>query len=125
MDLRAAVRLTVQLQAQLLLDPWVGSTDVVSEVPSALIEGVVEDLSRGGLFLRTQAAIAVGVAGLLRLRLPEDALEVRGEVVRVERGARCGLGLRFVGASASHRTLANLLMQCHATFGFPMRAHGD
>jgi PilZ domain len=147
MDLRAAVRITVQLKAQLALDAWgCGDAATVTELRAGTIEGMVEDLSRGGLFLRTAdplkpmgkprsgglavprarlSAIDVGAAGIVRLTLPEEALDLRGEVVRVERGERCGLGLRFVGPLATRRALANFLMQCHATCAFPMRAHGD
>jgi hypothetical protein len=51
------------------------------------------------------------------LELPEDSIRLRAQVVRVERGARAGLGVRFVAEQPSRRSVANYLMRCHAHGG--------
>lgn len=59
----------------------------------------VEDLGPGGMFVRTRRRIAPGTTVELSWRLPGDdaRVEARAVVVwRRERGARAGLGVRFV-----------------------------
>lgn len=71
-----------------------------------------KDLSRDGIFLKTERPLAVGSKVGMRFRLPlpegvED-VDVEGEVVRhveEERGSYLipGMGIRFVGCEASTR----------------------
>lgn len=103
MDKREAVRVPVQARAQ-------------CRSHGVVIDGLVEDVSRSGLFLRTASPISEGSAAELDLDLPgEGPLRLTVEVVRVERGPRGGMGLRFVGAPARSRPLANFIMRQHQT----------
>ena len=102
MDKREAVRVPVQARAQ-------------CRGRGFIIDGLVEDVSRSGLFLRTSSAIDEGEAAELDLDLPgESTLRLAVEVVRVVRGpSGVGLGLRFVGPTGPtgpRRTLANFIM---------------
>lgn len=78
------------------------------------IDGEVADLSRHGMFLRTPQALPPGTFTTVCLELPDDQIRLRAQVVRVERGARTGLGVRFVAEQPSRRQVANYLMRCHA-----------
>ncbi len=63
------------------------------------------NISRGGLFVRTDRPLPVGTAFLFRLSLPGRAepLEVSGEVVHAGGGAEPGMGIRFVWPDAAAR----------------------
>ena len=104
MDKRAAVRVPVRARAQFRVDGLV-------------IDGLVEDVSRSGLFMRSPRAADPGSAAELALDLPgEETLHLRAEVVRVEQSPRPGMALRFVGDIERHRRpLANFIMRQHAT----------
>lgn len=82
-----------------------------------MIDGLVEDVSRSGLFLRASNWIRVGEAAELDLDLPgEETLRLAVEVVRVERGPEAsGMGLRFVDQPERSRSLANFIMRQHQT----------
>jgi hypothetical protein len=103
MDKREAVRIPVQVRAQ-------------CRSHGVVIDGLVEDVSRSGLFLRASHLISEGSAAELDLDLPGEArLRLAVEVVRVERGPQGGMGLRFVGQTERSRPLANFIMRQHQT----------
>jgi hypothetical protein len=104
MDKRAAVRVPVRARAQFRAD-------------GVVIDGLVEDVSRNGLFMRSPRQIDPGYAADLDLDLPgEETLHLRAEVVRIEHEPRAGMALRFVGDIERHRRpLANFIMRQHAT----------
>lgn len=84
---------------------------------SALVtDGVVGDLSRTGLFLRTASCDAPGTFGLIELDLPDapEPLRLRAAVVRVGAGddGEAGMGIEFCDPSgAARRPIANLVMR--------------
>lgn len=99
MDKREAVRVPAQVRAQCRRD-------------GVIIDGLVEDVSRSGLFLKASSVIRQGEQAELDLALPgEGTLRLPVEVVRVVRGV--GMGLRFVGEPEPSRTLANFIMFQH------------
>ena len=102
MDKRVAVRVPIRARAQCRSEGMV-------------IDGLVVDVSRSGLFLRASHSIHEGAAAELDLDLPGEAmLRMAVEVVRVEQGPRdVGMGLRFVGRSERSRSLANFIMRQH------------
>jgi len=104
MDKRAAVRVPVRARAQFRAD-------------GVVIDGLVEDVSRSGLFMRSPRQIDLGASAELDLDLPgEETLHLKAEVVRVEIEPRAGMALRFVGDIERHRRpLANFIMRQHAT----------
>jgi hypothetical protein len=104
MDKRAAVRVPVRARAQFRADGLV-------------IDGLVEDVSRSGLFMRAPRQIDPGALADLDLDLPgEETIHLKAEVVRVEHEPRAGMALRFVGAIERHRrSLANFIMRQHAS----------
>lgn len=85
-----------------------------SSVFALAIDGHVDDLSRHGLFLRTPQTLPPGTSATVCLELPGDRVCLRAQVVRVERGARSGIGVRFVAEQPSRLQVANYLMRCHA-----------
>jgi uncharacterized protein (TIGR02266 family) len=100
MDKREAVRVPVQVRAR-------------CRSQGVVIDGLVEDVSRNGLFLRASNSISEGSEVELDLDLPGEApLRLLVEVVRVESGPQGGMGLRFVQPGRS-RPLANFIMQQH------------
>ena len=103
MDQRAAVRVPVRARAQF-------------RAYGVVIDGLVEDVSRSGLFMRSPRQFEAGSAAELDLDLPgEETLHFFAEVVRVELGPRAGMALRFVGDIERHRRpLANFIMRQHA-----------
>jgi hypothetical protein len=137
MEQRQAVRIPVQLRARLLhddggLDPAIecGCSEAVhhgshthgvrangSGLLLLAIDGLVDDLSRTGMFLRTPQSLPPGTSATVCLELPGEQVTLRGQVVRIERGARAGLGLQFAGEQPSRRLLVNYLMRCHAQGG--------
>jgi len=105
MDKRAAVRIPVRARAQFRV-----------EGEGVVIDGLVEDVSRSGLFMSAPRPIDLGSAAELALDLPgEETLHLKAEVVRVERTPRHGIALRFVGDVERHRRpLANFIMRQHS-----------
>ena len=104
MDQRAAVRVPVRARAQ-------------CRVQGLVIDGLVEDVSRCGLFMRAPRVVAEGSALDVDLDLPgEDTLHLRARVVRLEGEPRSGMALKFIGDLEPHRRpLANFIMRQHAT----------
>ena len=101
MDKRVAVRVHVHVRAQCRNE-------------AGIIDGLVEDVSRSGLFLKASSAIREGEWAELDLALPgEEPLRLAVEVVRVVRGV--GMGMRFVGSTEPNRSLANFIMFQHQT----------
>jgi hypothetical protein len=101
MDKRAAVRVPVRARAQ-------------CRTLGLVIDGLVEDVSRSGMFLRSPRLVNPGTSAEVALDLPgQETLHLNAEVVRVEDG---GMALRFVGDSErAARPLANFIMRQHAT----------
>lgn len=101
MDKRSAVRVVVQVRARF-------------RAHGVVIDGLVEDVSRSGLFLRSPSQIQPGSPAEIDLELPDKDLQLRAEVVRIENGERPGMALKFAGAlERSHTPLANFIMQQH------------
>jgi hypothetical protein len=77
------------------------------------VDGLVQDLSRSGLFLLAPRVISQGSEAELDLDLPgEPPLRFSAQVVRVEPE---GMALRLVGGDENRRSLANFIMRQHAT----------
>jgi hypothetical protein len=104
MDQREAVRVPVRVRAR-------------CRVQGIVIDGLVEDVSRSGLFMRAWRVVDEGAALELDLDLPgEDTIHLHATVVRVQREPRIGFALKFVGNQEPHRRwLANFIMRQHAT----------
>jgi uncharacterized protein (TIGR02266 family) len=102
MDKRDAVRVPVRVRAQ-------------CKCSGVVIDGLVEDVSRSGLFLRAPEWIRSGSAVELEVDLPgEEPLQLAAEVVRVEHSdERAGMAFRFVDEPERSRPLANFIMQHH------------
>jgi S1-C subfamily serine protease len=78
-----------------------------------VIEGVVSDLSRLGMFLRTDFLDTPGQEVAIDLELPgEELLQLRGAVVRVETAPdHSGMGIRFDQIpDRARRPLANFMI---------------
>ena len=104
MDKREAVRVPVRVRAR-------------CRCSDIEIDGLVEDVSRSGLFLRAPKWIRPGSTAEIDLDLPGEPTTLRLEVqvVRVEHNeGRAGMGMRVVEAGAN-RPLANFIMRQHAT----------
>jgi hypothetical protein len=103
MDKREAVRVPVNVRARCRC----------SEIE---IDGLVEDVSRNGMFLRAPKWIRPGSNAEILLDLPgEDTLLLEVKVVRVEHSDdRAGMGLQVVNTGAN-RPLANFIMRQHAS----------
>lgn len=80
-----------------------------------VIDGLVEDVSRSGLFMRSPRQLGPGSEAEIHLDLPgEETLHLFATVVRVEQSPRAGMALRFVGdVERKHRPLANFIMRQH------------
>jgi hypothetical protein len=104
MDKREAVRVPVRVPAKCRSD-------------GVVIDGLVEDVSRNGLFLRAPKQVAAGSSAEIALDLPgEPPLHLNAEVVRVENNPRrTGMGLRILVDGQDGRPLANFIMRQHAT----------
>ncbi len=104
MDKREAVRVPVRARAQ-------------CRCSGIVIDGLVEDVSRSGLFLRAPKYIRSGSVAELSLDLPgEETLHLCAEVVRVEHSdERAGMAFRFVDVPEPERSrsLANFIMRHH------------
>jgi hypothetical protein len=103
MDKRAAVRVPVRVRAHV-------------RAHGLVIDGLVEDVSRSGLFMRVPKIVGPGACEV-EMSLPgEETLHLTCEVVRVEHEPRPGIALRFVdGGERSRMPLANFIMRQHAT----------
>ena len=100
-DRRSSQRIAVALRAQY-------------RTSSGVIDGVVQDLSREGMFLATDSVEAPGSSGQIDVELPGEhaPVQVRGEVVRVgTRSGRKGLGIRLQTDVEARRPLANFIMR--------------
>jgi len=106
MDQREAVRVPVHVKARCRCS---GS--------GIVIDGLVEDVSRSGLFMRAPKWIRPGSSAEIELAVPGDELlSLSVEVVRVEHSdGKAGMGLRFVSPTATSRSLANFIMRQHAS----------
>lgn len=104
MDKRAAVRVPVRVRVQ-------------CRAHGLVIDGLVEDVSRNGLFLRVPRPVFEGSTLEIDLALPgEETLHLTAQVVRVESTPRPGMGVKFVGDGERHRRpLANFIMRQHQT----------
>jgi len=103
MDKREAVRIPVQVRAR-------------CRAEGVVLDGLVEDVSRSGLFLRIDPAeLEPGADAEIDLDLPgEETLHLQVTVVRVEDDARTGVALKFAGDSSTARMpLANFIMKSH------------
>lgn len=104
MDKRAAVRVPVRVPA-------------LCRSRGLVIDGLIEDLSRTGLFLRAPELMATGSSAEIELDLPgEPPLLLTAQVVRVEHNPqRAGMGLRLIVDEQDRRPLANFIMRQHQT----------
>jgi hypothetical protein len=86
-------------------------------VHDVVVDGLVEDVSRSGVFLRAPKMLRLGANAEIDIDLPgERPLRMQAEIVRVEQRPRSGMGLRFIGdADRAARPLANFIMRQHAT----------
>ena len=102
MDKREAVRVPTRVRAR-------------CRSHGVVVDGLVEDVSRSGLFLRDSNGIREGTEAELDIELPGDeTLRLAVEVVRVEPGDEgVGMGLRFVERPERSRLLANFIMRQH------------
>jgi hypothetical protein len=81
-----------------------------------VLDGLVEDVSRSGLFLRIDPGeLELGSDAEIDLDLPgEETLHLQVTIVRVEDEARTGVALKFAGDSSTARMpLANFIMKSH------------
>jgi uncharacterized protein (TIGR02266 family) len=103
MDKREAVRVPVRVRVR-------------CRAHGVVIDGLVEDVSRSGLFMRAPKQIHLGAYTELDLDLPGEAtIHLPAEVVRVEESPRAGMALRFMTvASQAKLPLANFIMKQHA-----------
>jgi hypothetical protein len=103
MDQREAVRVPVRVRAQF-------------RAHGLVIDGLVEDVSRSGLFMRSPRTLGPGEMAEIDLDLPGEAtLHLSAEVVRVEDHPRTGMALKFTGNVERNRLpLANFIMKQHA-----------
>ena len=101
MDKREAVRVPVQVRAR-------------CRAQGIVIDGLVEDVSRSGLFMRAPAEqMRAGSSAELDLEIPgEETLHLTVEIVRVEDEPRAGLALKFAGElERARKPLANFIMK--------------
>jgi|SRR5450432_441644 len=108
MDKREAVRVPVQVRARCRSDAGL------------VIDGLVEDVSKSGLFMRVDLTLDEGSEAELDLDLPgEETLHLLVHVVRVDdaaRGGARGMALKFAHGDTAQRArmpLANFIMKQH------------
>jgi uncharacterized protein (TIGR02266 family) len=106
MDKREAVRVPVQVRARCRSDAGL------------VIDGLVEDVSKSGLFMRVDLTLDEGSEAELDLDLPgEETLHLQVHVVRVDDDAKTrGMALRFAHGDDAQRArmpLANFIMKQH------------
>lgn len=99
MDKRDAVRIVVRVPAR-------------CRASGIVVDGLVEDVSRNGLFMRSPLHIQPGCPAEIDLELPDENIQLRVHVVRVEDGDRPGMALKLSG-QRSRMPLANFIMQQH------------
>jgi hypothetical protein len=80
---------------------------------NTVLDGVIEDLSRSGMFIATDVTDVLGTDARIDVELPGDGpVQVRGEVVRVgELGGRRGIAIRIARDDEARRPLANFMMR--------------
>lgn len=100
MDKREAVRVPVRVHARCRCGD------------GQVIVGLVEDLSKSGLFLRSELGLCQGSSAELDLDVPGEPapLHLTAEVVRVDEG-----GMAFKFLEQPSRPLANFIMRQHQT----------
>jgi uncharacterized protein (TIGR02266 family) len=108
MDKREAVRVPVQVRARCRSDAGL------------VIDGLVEDVSKSGLFMRVDLTLDEGSEAELDLDLPgEETLHLQVHVVRVDEDGRSGargMALKFAHGDNAQRArmpLANFIMKQH------------
>ena len=103
MDKREAVRVPVRVRAR-------------CRCSDIEIDGLVEDVSRSGLFLRAPKWIRPGSSAEIVLDIPgEETVLLEVKVVRVEHSdERAGMGMKVMQPEAN-RPLANFIMRQHAS----------
>ena len=103
MDKREAVRIPVNVRAR-------------CRCSDIEIDGLVEDVSRSGLFLRAPKWIRPGSSAEIVLDLPDgESVLLEVKVVRVEHSdERAGMGMKVMQPEAN-RPLANFIMRQHAS----------
>lgn len=99
MDKRNAVRIVVRVPAR-------------CRASGIVVDGLVEDVSRNGMFMRSPLHIKPGSTAEIDLELPDENLHLKVHVVRIEEGDRPGMALRLSG-QRSRMPLANFIMQQH------------
>jgi hypothetical protein len=102
MDKREAVRVTCRVHARCRCDDGL------------VIDGLVEDVSKSGLFLRADLALGEGCSAELDLEVPgEPPVHLTAEVVRVDGNG----GMAFKFREQPSRSLANFIMSQHHRAG--------
>lgn len=85
--------------------------------------GWVANLSRNGMFLRSERLHESGSEAQVSFELPgeEEPLALRGRVVRINDGALCpGMGIRFIGVpDGVQRKLAMFMEKRRQFAGHP------
>jgi hypothetical protein len=73
--------------------------------PGSMVSGEARDVSGQGMYVACHEPLMLGEATVVRVidRMSGDELRFAAEVVRVERGDRPGMGLRFVGIPVALR----------------------
>ena len=100
-DRRIAARIPVALRAQY-------------RSSAVVVDGVVGDLSRTGMFFRTDAADQLGSSGEIEMDLPDqdEPVRLRATVVRIDGGEEPGMGFEFRAMPSDVRLpLANFMMR--------------
>ena len=106
MDKREAVRVPVQVRARCRSDAGL------------VIDGLVEDVSKSGVFMRVDLTLDEGSEAELDLDLPgEETLHLLVHVVRVDDDVKNrGMALKFAHGDTAQRArmpLANFIMKQH------------
>lgn len=99
MDKRNAVRIVVRVPAR-------------CRAHGVVVDGLVEEVSSNGMFMRSALHIQPGSPAEITLELPEENIHLGVQVVRIEAGDRPGMALRF-SEHRSRMPLANFIMQQH------------
>jgi hypothetical protein len=78
-----------------------------------VIDGLVEDVSKSGLFMRVDLTLDEGSEAELDLDLPgEETLHLQVHVVRVDDDAKT-MALKFAQSDKTRMPLANFIMKQH------------
>jgi len=80
---------------------------------TAVLDGTVEDLSRSGMFIVTEAIDVLGADARIDVEIPDNGpVQLRGQVVRVgEHRGRRGIAIRIARDEEARRPLANFMMR--------------